>query len=196
MAVLNTGRVEFVRSAAGLEQFIRSSVPSVVFAGKSNVGKSSVINRILNRRNFARTGNTPGKTIHINYFLVDGKLYFLDLPGYGYASVSRSEKERWSVLMEQFFSEKDLFSLGVLIVDARHAPTKDDIGMAEWFRSSAVPYLVLANKIDKLKQSETAPNLERIRQSLSLEETIPLIPFSAQNGQGRDLLLASITKLL
>ena len=196
MAVLNTGRVEFVRSAAGPEQFIRSSMPSVVFAGKSNVGKSSVINRILNRKNFARTGNTPGKTIHINYFLVDGKLYFLDLPGYGYASVSRSEKERWSVLMEQFFSEKDLFSLGVLIVDARHAPTKDDIGMAEWFRSSAVPYLVLANKIDKLKQSETAPNLERIRQSLSLEETIPLIPFSAQNGQGRDLLLASITKLL
>ena len=196
MAVLNTGRVEFVRSAAGPEQFIRSSLPSVVFAGKSNVGKSSVINRILNRKNFARTGNTPGKTIHINYFLVDGKLYFLDLPGYGYASVSRSEKERWSVLMEQFFSEKDLFSLGVLIVDARHAPTKDDIGMAEWFRSSAVPYLVLANKIDKLKQSETAPNLERIRQSLSLEETIPLIPFSAQNGQGRDLLLASMTKLL
>ena len=196
MAVLNTGRVEFVRSAAGPEQFIRSSMPSVVFAGKSNVGKSSVINRILNRKNFARTGNTPGKTIHINYFLVDGKLYFLDLPGYGYASVSRSEKERWSVLMEQFFSEKDLFSLGVLIVDARHAPTKDDIGMAEWFRSSAVPYLVLANKIDKLKQSETAPNLERIRQSLSLEETIPLIPFSAQNGQGRDLLLASMTKLL
>ena len=196
MAVLNTGRVEFVRSAAGPEQFIRSSVPSVVFAGKSNVGKSSVINRILNRKNFARTGNTPGKTIHINYFLVDGKLYFLDLPGYGFASVSRSEKERWSVLMEQFFSEKDLFSLGVLIVDARHAPTKDDIGMAEWFRSSAVPYLVLANKIDKLKQSETAPNLERIRQSLSLEETIPLIPFSAQNGQGRDLLLASMTKLL
>ena len=94
MAVLNTGRVEFVRSAANPEQFIRSSVPSVVFAGKSNVGKSSVINRILNRKNFARTGNTPGKTIHINYFLVDGKVYFLDLPGYGFASVSRSEKEQ------------------------------------------------------------------------------------------------------
>ena len=196
MAVLNISRVEFVRSAAGPEQFIRSSVPSVVFAGKSNVGKSSVINRILNRKNFARTGNTPGKTVHINYFLVDGKLYFLDLPGYGYASVSRSEKERWSVLMEKFFSEKDLFNLGVLIVDARHAPTKDDIGMAEWFRVSSVPFLVLANKIDKLKQSETVSNLEIIRQSLSLDETIPLIPFSAQNGQGRDLLLASISKLL
>ncbi|MBQ3373949.1 MAG: YihA family ribosome biogenesis GTP-binding protein [Oscillospiraceae bacterium] len=196
MAVLNTGRVEFVRSAANPEQFIRSSVPSVVFAGKSNVGKSSVINRILNRKNFARTGNTPGKTIHINYFLVDGKVYFLDLPGYGFASVSRSEKERWSVLMEQFFSEKDLFSLGVLIVDARHAPTKDDIGMAEWFRASGLPYLVLANKTDKLKQSEIAPNLENIRRSLSLEEAVPLIPFSAQNGQGREVLLASIANLL
>ena len=196
MAALNTGRVEFVRSAAGPEQFIRSSVPSVVFAGKSNVGKSSVINRILNRRNFARTGSTPGKTVHINYFLVDGKVYFLDLPGYGFASVSRSEKERWSVLMEQFFSEKGLFSLGVLIVDARHAPTKDDIGMAEWFRLSGLPYLVLANKTDKLKQSEIAPNLENIRRSLSLEEAVPLIPFSAQNGQGRDLLLASIANLL
>lgn len=196
MAVLNTGRVEFVRSAASPEQFIRSSVPSVVFAGKSNVGKSSVINRILNRKNFARTGNTPGKTIHINYFLVDGKVYFLDLPGYGFASVSRSEKERWSVLMEQFFSEKGLFSLGVLIVDARHTPTKDDIGMAEWFRASGLPYLVLANKTDKLKQSEIAPNLKNIRRSLSLEEAVPLIPFSAQNGQGRDLLLASIANLL
>ena len=183
MAVLNISRVEFVRSAAGPEQFIRSSVPSVVFAGKSNVGKSSVINRILNRKNFARTGNTPGKTVHINYFLVDGKLYFLDLPGYGYASVSRSEKERWSVLMEKFFSEKDLFNLGVLIVDARHAPTKDDIGIAEWFRVSSVPFLVLANKIDKLKQSETVSNLEIIRQSLSLDETIPLIPFSAGRGE-------------
>ena len=98
--------------------------------------------------------------------------------------------------MEKFFSEKDLFNLGVLIVDARHAPTKDDIGMAEWFRVSSVPFLVLANKIDKLKQSETVSNLEIIRQSLSLDETIPLIPFSAQNGQGRDLLLASISKLL
>ena len=98
--------------------------------------------------------------------------------------------------MEQFFSEKDLFSLGVLIVDARHAPTKDDIGMAEWFRASGLPYLVLANKTDKLKQSEIAPNLKNIRRSLSLEEAVPLIPFSAQNGQGRDLLLASIANLL
>lgn len=196
MASLNTGKAEFVRSAASPEQFIRSSVPAVVFAGKSNVGKSSVINRILNRKNFARVGNTPGKTVHINYFLIDGKLYLLDLPGYGFASVSRSEKERWSVLMEQFFAEKNLYSLGVLIVDARHAPTKDDVAMAAFFRQSAVPFLVLANKTDKVKSSEIASNLAQIRQTLALEEEIPLIPFSAQNGQGKDLLLAAVSKLV
>lgn len=196
MAALNTNRVEFIRSAAGPEQFIRSSIPAVVFAGKSNVGKSSVINCVLNRKNFARTGSTPGKTVHINYFLIDGKVYFLDLPGYGFASVSREEKARWGVLMEQFFSEKDLYSLGVLIVDARHEPTNDDIGMAALFHRATVPYLVLANKTDKLKHSEIAQNLEKIRQKLALEETIPLLPFSAQNGQGRDLLLSYLMKLL
>ena len=196
MAALNTNRVEFIRSAAGPEQFIRSSIPAVVFAGKSNVGKSSVINCVLNRKNFARTGSTPGKTVHINYFLIDGKVYFLDLPGYGFASVSREEKARWGVLMEQFFSEKDLYSLGVLIVDARHQPTKDDIGMAALFHRATVPYLVLANKTDKLKNSVIEQNLEMIRQKLALEETIPLLPFSAQNGQGRDLLLSYLMKLL
>ena len=196
MAALNTNRVEFIRSAAGPEQFIRSSIPAVVFSGKSNVGKSSVINCVLNRKNFARTGSTPGKTVHINYFLIDGKVYFLDLPGYGFASVSREEKVRWGVLMEQFFSEKDLYSLGVLIVDARHEPTNDDIGMAALFHRATVPYLVLANKTDKLKNSVIEQNLEMIRQKLALEETIPLLPFSAQNGQGRDLLLSYLMKLL
>ena len=196
MAALNINRVEFIRSAAGPEQFIRSSIPAGVFAGKSNVGKSSVINCVLNRKNFARTGSTPGKTVHINYFLIDGKVYFLDLPGYGFASVSREEKARWGVLMEQFFSEKDLYSLGVLIVDARHEPTNDDIGMAALFHRATVPYLVLANKTDKLKNGVIEQNLEMIRQKLALEETIPLLPFSAQNGQGRDLLLSYLMKLL
>ena len=123
-------------------------------------------------------------------------MYFLDLPGYGFASVSREEKVRWGVLMEQFFSEKDLYSLGVLIVDARHEPTNDDIGMAALFHRATVPYLVLANKTDKLKNSVIEQNLEMIRQKLALEETIPLLPFSAQNGQGRDLLLSYLTKLV
>ena len=135
MAGLNFNRAEFVRSAVSTSQFIRSSRPAVVFAGKSNVGKSSVINRLLNRKNLARVGSTPGKTVHINYFLIDEKLYFVDLPGYGYADVPRSEKERWAGLMEAFFAESGLMSLGVQIVDARHKPTEGDIQMIQgkWF---------------------------------------------------------------
>ena len=165
-------------------------------AGKSNVGKSSVINRLLNRKNFARVGNTPGKTVHVNYFLIDEKLYFVDLPGYGYADVSRSEKERWSSLMEAFFAEDDLMTLGVHIVDARHKPTAADVQMVQWFRQSSCPFLVLANKLDKLKKSEIGPNLTIIHEILSLGEDIPLVPFSAETGYGREILLAEIMKAI
>lgn len=196
MATLNVNKAEFIRSAADTAQLIRSSVPKVAFAGKSNVGKSSVINRMLNRKNFARVGSEPGKTIHVNYFLIDGKLYFVDLPGYGYAKVSRSEKERWAKLMESFFAGEGLFDLGVMIVDSRHKPTADDVTMAEWFKASGCALVVVANKLDKLKKSEIEPNLRLIRETLSLPEEVPLIPFSAEKGQGRETLMAEILKLL
>ena len=196
MASLNVNRAEFIKSAAAPAQFIHSSVPGVAFAGKSNVGKSSVINRLLNRKNYARVGATPGKTVHVNYFLIDEKLYFVDLPGYGYAKVSQSEKERWGRLMEQFFEEKDLIDLGVMIVDSRHKPTADDVTMAQWFKDSGCKLAVVANKLDKLKKSEIEPNLSLIRETLGLDETVPLIPFSAEKGQGRDMLMAEIMKLL
>lgn len=196
MATLNVNKAEFIRSAADTAQFIRSSVPKVAFAGKSNVGKSSVINRMLNRKNFARVGSEPGKTIHVNYFLIDGKLYFVDLPGYGYAKVSRSEKERWAKLMESFFAGEGLFDLGVMIVDSRHKPTADDVTMAEWFKDSGCALVVVANKLDKLKKSEIEPNLRLIRETLSLPEEVPLIPFSAEKGQGRETLMAEIVKLI
>ena len=196
MAGLNVNKAEFIKSAASTQQFIRSSIPAVAFAGKSNVGKSSVINRMLNRKNFARVGAQPGKTIHVNYFFIDGKLYFVDLPGYGYAKVSQSEKERWGKLMESFFAEPDLMDLGVMIVDARHKPTADDVTMAEWFKSSGCPMVVVANKLDKLKKSEIEPNMALIRETLTLPDEGPLIPFSAEKGQGRELLLAEIMKVL
>ena len=196
MAALNVNKAEFVKSAAAAGQFIHSSVPKVAFAGKSNVGKSSVINRMLNRKNFARVGAQPGKTVHVNYFLIDGKLYFVDLPGYGYAKVSQAEKERWGKLMEEFFADPGTFDLGVMIVDARHKPTADDITMAEWFKNAGCRLAVVANKLDKLKKSEIEPNLKLIRESLQLPETVPLIPFSAEKGQGRELLLSEIVSLL
>lgn len=195
MAKLNLNRAEFVKSAAEPKQFINSPMNAVVFAGKSNVGKSSVINRLLNRKNFARVGAEPGKTIHVNYFIIDDKMYFIDLPGYGYAKVSQNERDRWGKLMEDFFSA-GLFSLGVMIVDARHKPTADDITMAQWFKSSSHPFVVVANKLDKLKKSEIEPNMRQIRDTLSLNDDTVLIPFSAEKGQGRELLVSEITALL
>ena len=196
MATLNVNKANFVKSAAAAGQFIHSSVPKVAFAGKSNVGKSSVINRMLNRRNFARVGSQPGKTVHVNYFLIDGKLYFVDLPGYGYAKVSQAEKERWGELMEDFFADPGTFDLGVMIVDARHKPTADDITMGEWFQNAGCRLAVVANKLDKLKKSEIETNLKLIRETLSLPEEVPLIPFSAEKGQGREQLLTEIMSLL
>ena len=196
MAALNVNKAEFIKSAASPNQFIRSSTPSVVFAGKSNVGKSSVINRMLNRKNFARVGASPGKTIHVNYFLIDGKVYFVDLPGYGYAKVSQAERDRWGKLMEQFFAAEGLIDLGVMIVDARHKPTADDVTMAEWFKNSGCRLVVVANKLDKLKKSEIEPNMGLIRQTLARPEQVLLIPFSAEKGQGRDALMAEILKEL
>ena len=196
MAALNVNKAEFIKSAASPNQFIRSSTPSVAFAGKSNVGKYSVINRMLNRKNFARVGASPGKTIHVNYFLIDGRVYFVDLPGYGYAKVSQAERDRWGKLMEQFFAAEGLIDLGVMIVDARHKPTADDVTMAEWFKNSGCRLVVVANKLDKLKKSEIEPNMALIRQTLDLPEEVLLIPFSAEKGQGRDALMAEIMKEL
>lgn len=196
MASLNINKAEFIKSAADPKQFIKSPLPAVAFAGKSNVGKSSVINRLLNRKNFARVGAQPGKTVHVNYFLIDERLYLVDLPGYGYAKVSHSERERWGRLMEHFFAEDGLIDLGVMIVDARHKPTADDITMAEWFKASGCRLVIVANKLDKLKKSEVEPNMKLIRDTLSLPENILLIPFSAEKGQGRETLMAEIVKLL
>ena len=194
MPALNWNKAEFIKSAAAPNQFIRSSLPSVAFAGRSNVGKSSVINRLLNRKNFARVSASPGKTAQINYFQIDGKLYLVDLPGYGFARVSQSERDRWGRLMEAFFAA-GLFRLGVMIVDSRHKPTADDVTMAQWFKDSGCELVVVANKLDKLKKSEIEPNLRRIRETLELPEGAVLLPFSAQTGHGRDALLAEIQKL-
>ena len=194
--VLNVNKAEFIKSAASPAQFIYSGAPSVVFAGKSNVGKSSVINRMLNRKNFARVGASPGKTIHVNYFFIDNKIYFVDLPGYGYAKVSQSERQRWGKLMEQFFATEGLIDLGVMIVDSRHKPTADDVTMAQWFKNSGCKLVVVANKLDKLKKSEIEPNMALIRETLELPEDVLLIPFSAEKGQGREALMAEIIKLI
>lgn len=188
---MNLNNVNFLISAASTKDFPEYRLPEIAFAGKSNVGKSSVINRILQRKNFARVGEKPGKTVHVNYFTVDSKCYFVDLPGYGYAKVSQSEKERWGRLMESYFAAERI-DLGILIVDARHAPTNNDITMARWFLDTDCPFIVVANKLDKLKKSAIEPNLQVIREDLGLPDDCEIIPFSAEKGIGRETLLKHI----
>ena len=188
MAV-NLQKTEFILSAASPKDFLRDGLPQVAFAGRSNVGKSSVINRLLGRKNLAYVGASPGKTTQINYFLVDRKAYLVDLPGYGYAKVSRAEKERWGRLMESYFQEGGSYiTAGVLIVDIRHKPA-DDVTMHRWFRETGCPEIIVANKLDKLKKSQIEPALELIQQTLELTEEDILIPFSAEKGVGKDELL-------
>ena len=193
---VNWNMAEFVRSAAKPADFPRDGLPQAVFAGRSNVGKSSAINRLLNRKNFARVGSAPGKTTHINYFLIDKKLYLVDLPGYGYAKVSKQERDRWGKLIEAWFADTDRMALGILIVDARHKPTADDCTMAQVFLDSGKPFAVAANKLDKLKNSEIEGNLLRIRETLDLPEAVSVIPFSAEKGEGKVQLSGEIMKCL
>lgn len=191
MADMNLHNATFRKSVVSAKNFMKDK-PSIVFAGKSNVGKSSVINKLLNRKNFARVGNTPGKTVHINYFDIDGKAYFVDLPGYGYAKVAKGERDRWGKLMETFFATEGVITLGVQIVDARHKPTADDVTMAQYFMDSGCPMVVVANKKDKLKKSEYEPNVARIRETLEIPDETPVLLFSAEKGDGREELLEII----
>ncbi|MCD8342796.1 MAG: ribosome biogenesis GTP-binding protein YihA/YsxC [Oscillospiraceae bacterium] len=175
---MNLHNAEFIKSAASAQSFIRDDRPEIVFAGRSNVGKSSLINKLLNRKNFARVGSAPGKTAHVNYFLIDDSAYFVDLPGYGYAKVSKAERDRWAELMEAFFACGRI-TLGVLIVDARHKPTADDCTMCDWFKLSGCPFVVAANKTD----------IPLISETLALDDAADKKPLSAEKGTGRDELL-------
>lgn len=191
---LDFSKTEFLRAASCKDHFLRGDLPQIAFAGRSNVGKSSVINRLTGRVKLAYVGSTPGKTAQINYFGVSGKAYLVDLPGYGYAKVSHAERERWAKLMESYFQdETGLITTGVLIVDIRHKPTADDVTMHNWFRETGCPEIVVANKHDKLKASQVEPALALIRETLEMSDAEELIPFSAEKGTGREQLIRSLS---
>jgi GTP-binding protein len=191
---LNFAKAAFSRSAASSKDFLRDGLPQFVCAGRSNVGKSSVINRLVGRKNLAYVGASPGKTSQINYFLIDQKAYLVDLPGYGYAKVSKAEKDRWGRLMESYFQDAgDLITVGVLLVDIRHKPTADDVTMHTWFREAGCPEIIVANKLDKLKRSQVEPALALIRETLELTEKDFLVPFSAEKGVGKEELIALLS---
>ena len=192
---INVQKAEFILSAVSPKTFRRDGLPQVAFAGRSNVGKSSVINRLVGRKNLAYVGASPGKTTQINYFLIDQKAYLVDLPGYGYAKVSKAEKERWGRLMESYFEDGgELITIGVLIVDIRHKPTQNDLIMHDWFRQTGCPEIIVANKLDKLKKSQVEPALQLIRETLELTEEDILVPFSAEKGVGKDELIGLLNQ--
>ena len=184
-------KTTFIKSAASPNDFIRDGLPQAAFVGRSNVGKSSVINSIVRRNDFARVSSRPGKTGQINYFLVDGKFYIADLPGYGYAQVSKAERDRWGELMEAYFAS-GLVTLGVQIVDVRHKPTADDVTMMNCFKAASIDVIVVANKTDKCKPSQIPGNVARIRETLDISEDTSLIYYSAVTNKEREALLIAL----
>lgn len=191
---LNLNNVSLKISAVKKSQFL-SDLPHIVFCGRSNVGKSSMINRLLNRKSLARTSARPGKTATINFYNVDGKVYFVDLPGYGYAKVSYEEKRRWSIFMEDYFRSDCDKRLAVSIVDLRHDVSDLDIDMGRYLYDAGIPFIVAATKADKLSKTAALKNLERLRSVYDFENAV-IVPFSSQTGQGRDEMLSHIEAAL
>lgn len=188
-------KAEYVCSAVKAEQYPTDSLPEIALAGRSNVGKSSLINRFLLRRNLARTGNTPGKTRTLNFYRINEAWYFVDLPGYGYAKVPQTVKAQWGGMMGNYFRKRENLSAVIQIVDIRHEPSAEDKSLHEWLRTAGVPVLVVATKADKVARGQWLKHLKLIAQALAIEEWQAL-PFSAESGAGVDDLHAAIEEIL
>ena len=189
---MNFSKAEFILSAVEPSKFLRDGLPQIAFAGRSNVGKSSLLNKLFNRKNLARVSSVPGKTVTVNFYNVDGNR-FVDLPGYGYAKISKSEKDRFAELMEGYFQSDRNIKLVVQLVDMRHKPSADDIGMISFLNEFELPYIIVLTKADKLKKKEYAARLAAMPEELG-NPAVPIIPFSAQNGLGVDEVKKMIEK--
>ncbi len=187
---------KFLTSALRPGQYPKDGRPEFAFAGRSNVGKSTLLNNLLNKKGMAKTSSTPGKTQTINFFDINGRIYFVDLPGYGYAKVPKSVKANWGRVMTAYLSERDPLRLVVQLLDARHKPTDNDLDMLELLDHAEVPTLIAATKIDKVKRSQRNRNLATIRQTLELDADALVLPVSGVTGEGVRQLWAVIDDLL
>jgi len=183
---------EFLRSAVNPSGFPAAGLPEVALAGRSNVGKSSLINTLVNRKSLARTSKTPGCTRTINFFIVNGAFYLVDLPGYGYANVPERERENWREMVEGYLEGRDNLRGLLLLVDSRHPLSNLDIQMGEWIKYAGIPSAVVATKADKLSRSQLSQSVKSIKDTLLLGEAVPVVPFSAKSGQGREEVLKII----
>ncbi|GAA0748413.1 ribosome biogenesis GTP-binding protein YihA/YsxC [Clostridium oceanicum] len=189
---MNIKKAEFIISAVKKDQYPKDDRVEIAFVGRSNVGKSSLINSLTNRRKLVKVSSTPGKTRLINFFLINEDIYFVDLPGYGYAKVSKKEKENWGKIIERYLTDRKPLNKIVLLVDSRHKPTKDDIDMYNWIKYYDYNVLVVGTKLDKLKRNERSKNIKIIKETLNMKKEDDVLLFSALSKEGKEELLSKI----
>ncbi|MFC7371270.1 ribosome biogenesis GTP-binding protein YihA/YsxC [Fictibacillus iocasae] len=179
-------KAEIVISAVKPEQYPEGGLPEIGLAGRSNVGKSSFINKMIARKNLARTSSRPGKTQTLNFYIINEELYFVDVPGYGFAKVSKTEREAWGKMIERYIMQREQLKAVVLLVDIRHAPSADDVMMYEWLKHYEIPVIVVATKCDKIPKGKWEKHLKVVRETLKKHPDDPLIKFSSELGIGKD----------
>lgn len=189
-------QAEFVGSYVQLKQLPDPELPEIAIVGRSNVGKSSLINKLCQRRNLAKSSSTPGKTRTINYYFINQGWYLVDLPGYGFARVSKAERERWGNMIESYLSQRQSLRGVIMLLDIRHEPSELDIMMKEWLQYNEIPILIVATKADKISRGARAKHLIAIQRKLQLENSNAIFSFSAQTGEGMEDLLLALTDVL
>ena len=192
---MNVNNVFLEAVGVKLEQYPTTNMPEIAFAGKSNVGKSSLINGLINRKALARTSSSPGKTQTINFYNVEELLYFVDLPGYGYAKTSKSERERWGKMIEEYLYNRETLKLIVLLIDIRHEPSANDIMMANWIKQRGYNVMIIATKADKINRSQLNKHVAMIRKTLDLKEAT-IIPFSAVTKKGKEEIWGKFEEII
>ena len=192
----NIQKAELKITAGDPRQFPRDPIPQIAFSGRSNVGKSSLVNSLLGRKSLARVSSSPGKTITVNFYDVDRKLYLVDLPGYGFAKVTQSVKEKWGHMIENYLQTSKQLRMVFLLIDIRHKPSKNDVMMYDWILHNGYRPVIIATKLDKLKRSQVTKHLKEIRTELQMDKETPIFPFSALSKQGRDEIWDFIEKIV
>ncbi|WP_042164880.1 ribosome biogenesis GTP-binding protein YihA/YsxC [Paenibacillus gorillae] len=187
-------QADFIISAVQPHQYPDDALPEIALAGRSNVGKSSLINKMIMRKNLARTSSQPGKTQQLNYYRVNDMVYFVDFPGYGYAKVSKTQREQFGQMIETYIRDREQLKLQLLIIDIRHAPSKDDVLMYHWLKHFNIPTCIVATKADKIPKSKWDKHLKVIKETLEVDPRDSFVKFSSDTGLGRDELWAVITE--
>ncbi|MFD1358383.1 ribosome biogenesis GTP-binding protein YihA/YsxC [Fictibacillus halophilus] len=183
---MKVNTAEIVISAVGPKQYPEGNLPEIALAGRSNVGKSSFINKMIHRKNLARTSSRPGKTQTLNFYILNESFYFVDVPGYGFAKVSKTEREAWGKMIEQYLVERDQLKAVVQLVDLRHPPSKDDCLMYDWLKYHELPVIIVATKSDKIPKGKWDKHKKVVKETLNMDPTDKIVLFSSETGHGKD----------